>query len=178
VPVSVFEGDEAGAADACDGVGAGYAALGEQVAEAVGAVRLLVPRREALARQRGVAVGASEALAVPRLVLVRHATGRNDLVALDATSSELLLVAARAVYLLFARDEGLGADGSLTDDAAEAFLMPLASLVFHLLVACPEYLGAAVAPRGKLRIVAGSAIDLLHLAAKLLVDKRHRTLAA
>lgn len=62
-----------------DGAGAGRAALGEQLPEAVGAVGLLVAAGEALAGQAGVAVGAGEALAVPRLLLVRHAAGRDDL---------------------------------------------------------------------------------------------------
>jgi len=49
VPVSVLEGNEAGATNTGDGVVAGGAALGEQLAEAVGAVRFVVARREALA---------------------------------------------------------------------------------------------------------------------------------
>jgi len=63
----------------CDWFGAGGAALGEQFAEAGGAVRLFVFGGEALAGQAGVAVHAAEALLVPRLVLVRHAPARNHL---------------------------------------------------------------------------------------------------
>lgn len=138
VPMSVLERNEAGAADTCDGALASDAALGEQVAEAVGAVRLLVPRGEALAGQRRVAVGAREALAVPGLVLVRHAARSDDLVALDAAGGELLLVAASAVDLLLPGDEALGADSGLAHHAAEALLVPLARLVLHLLVAGSE----------------------------------------
>jgi len=172
VPVSVFEGDEAGAADTGDWLGAGSAALGEQFAEAVGAVGLIVSRGEALAGQRRVAVGAGEALAVPRLVLVGHAAAGDDLVTLNTARGELLLVTARAVYLLLPRDEGLGANGRPAHAAAEALLVPLARLVLHLLVACAEDLGAAVAARGELRVVAGPAVDLLLLAAELLVHQR------
>lgn len=62
-----------------DRLGAGRAALGEQLAEAVGAVRLLVATGEPLAGQRRRAVGAREALPMPRLALVRYAAGRDDL---------------------------------------------------------------------------------------------------
>lgn len=50
VPVAVFERDEACSADAGDGLGTGGAPLGEELAEALGAVWLLVPRSESLAR--------------------------------------------------------------------------------------------------------------------------------
>jgi len=170
--VSVFEGNEAGSADTCDGFVAGYATLRKEVAEAFGAVRFIVARCEALAGERSVAVGTGEAFAMPWLVLVSHAARRDDLVTLDAAGCELLLVAASAVDLLVPRDERLGANRGLADDAAEAFFMPLAGLVFHLLVTCSEDLGAAVATRRKLRIVAGATVDLLHLAAELLVHQR------
>lgn len=62
-----------------DGLGAGGAAFGEQLAEALGAVRLLVLGRESLAGERLVAVGAREALAMPRVVLVSHASRRDYL---------------------------------------------------------------------------------------------------
>lgn len=136
VPVAVLEWDEAGAADASDGLGAGSAPLGEEFSEALRAVRLLVTGCEPLSGQGGVAVGAGEALAVPGLVLVGYATLRNDLVALDAASSELVLVAAGAVDLLLARDEAPRADGVLAHHAAEALLVPLPCLVLHLLGAC------------------------------------------
>lgn len=173
MPVAVFKGDEAGATDTCDWVFARYAALGKELTKAVGAVRFLVARSEALTSERSVAVGAREALAVPRFVLVSYATGRDDLVALDAAGSKLLLVASGAVYLLLSRDERLGANGCLADDATEAFFMPLPRLVLHLLVTSPEDLGATIAAGCELSIVARAAVDLLHLATKLLVNKRH-----
>ena len=63
----------------CDWPRAGGAALGEQLSEAVGAVGLLIATGEPLAGQARVAVGAREALAVPRLLLVGHAAGGDDL---------------------------------------------------------------------------------------------------
>lgn len=62
-----------------DGLGARGAPFREQLAEAFGAVWLLVAGGEPLSCERGVAVGASEAFAVPRLVLVRYASLRDDL---------------------------------------------------------------------------------------------------
>jgi len=177
MPVSVFEGDETSAADSSDWLDAGGAALGEQLAEAICAVGLLVARGEPLAGQRGVAVSAREALPVPGLVLVRHAARRDDLVTLDATGSELLLVAGGAVNLLLARDEALGADSRPAHHAAEALLVPLARLVLHLLITCTEDLAAAVAAGGELSVIARPAVDLLHLAAELLVHQRQRALA-
>lgn len=79
VPVAVLERDELGAADAGDGLVAGEAAFREQLAEALGAVGLLVAAGEALAGQALLAVGAGEALPVPRLVLVGHAAAGDDL---------------------------------------------------------------------------------------------------
>lgn len=137
----------------------GGASLGEQLPEALGTVRLLVAAGEALAGQRNRAVGAREALTVPRFVLVGHTAAGDDLrekrqkiinrrsflasvfkpahlFALDAAGRVLLLVAAGTVDLLLARDERLGADGRFADAAAEALLVPLSGLVLHLLGSC------------------------------------------
>jgi len=62
-----------------DRLGASGAPLGEELAEALGAVRLVIARRESLSRQGVVAVAAGEAVSVPRLVLVRHAAAGDDL---------------------------------------------------------------------------------------------------
>lgn len=117
-----------------------------------------------------VAVAASEAVPVPGLVLVRHAAAGDNLektsslnsestlfcksfltcdsfdinllylVALDASGSELILVAAGAVDLLLAGYEALGADRVLAHDAAETLLVPLSRLVLHLLRACNYFI--------------------------------------
>lgn len=62
-----------------DGAGAAGAFLGVQVAEAAQAVGELVAGREALARQRLLAGGAHEALAVPGLLPVRDAPAGDGL---------------------------------------------------------------------------------------------------
>ncbi len=74
VPVAPLEADEPGAAGAGDGLGARRAALGEQVAEAGGAVGLVVAGGELLSGQLAVAMRAREALAVPGLVLECNST--------------------------------------------------------------------------------------------------------
>jgi len=51
---------------------------------------------------------------------------------LDASSRELFLVASGAINFLISGYEALGADGRVTHDAAETFLVPLSGLVLHL----------------------------------------------
>lgn len=53
--------------------------LGEKLAKALGAVRLVVARRESLSRQGVVAVAAGKAVSVPRLVLVCHTSASDNL---------------------------------------------------------------------------------------------------
>ena len=86
--------------------------------------------------QRGLAVGAGEAVTVPGFVLVGDTATGDYFVALDASGGELLLIAARTENLLLPRDERLGANGRFADAAAETLFVPLPRLVFHLLCAC------------------------------------------
>lgn len=65
--------------DTCDRFGAGGASLGEQFPETIGAIGLVVARRESLASQGIVTVATGEAVSVPRLVLVRYPTAGDDL---------------------------------------------------------------------------------------------------
>lgn len=58
------------------------------------------------------------------------------LVALDTASSKFFFVAGGAVDFLLPGDEALGANWRLADATAEAWLVPLSRLVFHLLRAC------------------------------------------
>lgn len=57
----------------------------------------------------------------------------SHLVALNASSGKLVLVASGAIDLLLARDEALSPDRVLAYHAAEALLVPLPGLVLHLL---------------------------------------------
>lgn len=65
--------------DTCDRFGAGGASLGEQFSETIGAIGLVVARRESLASQGIVTVATGEAVSVPRLVLIRYPTAGDDL---------------------------------------------------------------------------------------------------
>ena len=60
----------------------------------------------------------------------------NYLGAFDATSGKLLFIASGTVNVLLPRDERLGANRSLANEAAETLFMPLSTLVFHLLGSC------------------------------------------
>lgn len=146
MPVTILERDEASAANSGYWLHTSCAALGKQLSEALSAVGFLIATSEALTGQRHVAVGAREALPVPRLILVSHATRSDDLVALNASGCELLLVAAGAVDLLLPGYKGLGANDRLADAATEAFLVPLPCLVFHLLGTGSEDITATIAP--------------------------------
>lgn len=68
-----------------------------------------------------------------RRIIVDTEKGVAYLVALNTPGGELVLVTSGTVNLLLARDEALRADRILADHAAEALLVPLSGLVFHLL---------------------------------------------
>lgn len=178
VPVAVFERDETSSADTGDWLRAGCTPLGEEFTETFGTIGLIVARSKSLSGQRSRTVSAGEALTMPWLVLVSHTTLGDDLVALDAASGKLLLVAAGAIDFLFAWDETLGSDRSLADAAAEALLVPLTGLVLHLLGTSTEDFTASIATGCELGIVAVSTIDLVYLRSELLVDKGNATLGA
>lgn len=146
MPVAVLERDELGAADARDWFVTGEAAFREELAETVGAVGLVVARRESRARQTCLTVCADEALPVPRLVLVRDAAAGDHLVAFDTPRGEFFFVALGAVDLLFPGNEALRSYGGLADHAAETFFVPLSRLVFHFLSSCSEDFMATVTP--------------------------------
>lgn len=108
-------------------------------------------------------MGAHETLPMPWLVLVCHTSTCDDLGALDTSSGEFLFIAAGAKDLLFARDKALRANRGLANYAAEAFLVPLSSFVFHLLCPGSEDFSATVASGGELSVIAATAVDFLDL---------------
>ena len=80
-----------------------------------------------------LAVGAGEAFPVPGVVAVGYPSLRDHLAALDALRSELLLVALGTVDVVLLWNEALCPNGVLAGAADEALLVPLTSLVLHLL---------------------------------------------
>lgn len=145
MPVPVFEGDELGAADAGDWFAAGKAALGEEFPKAFCAVWLVITAGESGTSQAGLAVCAGEALSVPWLILVGYATTGDCLVTFDTASSVFFFVTLGTIDFLLPWNEALCSNGCLAHHATEAFLVPLPSLVFHLLGSSPEDLSTTIA---------------------------------
>jgi len=178
VPVTTLERNETGSTNPCDRLAAGGAPLGEQLPEAVSAVRLVITRGEPLSCQGLLAVRAGEALPVPGVVTVGHPSLGDYLATLDTLGGKLLFIALRAVYVVLLGYEGLGTDGVLAGAAHEALLVPLPGLVFHLLHPCFKHVSTAVTSGGKLGIVAGPAVDPVSLRPELLVHQAGPALVA
>lgn len=146
--------------------------LGEQLAKTLRTVWVIVSRREALARQRLLTIGAREAFSMIRLILVRDAALRYDFDALGALRGKVILVARHAVDFILFRYEALGADGLRAGEAEETVLVELLALVLHLLHARLENLRALVASGRKRLIVALATVKLIVLVAERLVNER------
>lgn len=110
---------------------------------------------------------------MPRFVLIRYAATGDNLVALNASGGELVLVARSAIDLLLARNEALRTDRVLADHATETLLVPLPGLVLHLLGTSTEDFAASIATAGELGVVTVAAVDLVHLATELFVHQGH-----
>jgi len=171
VPMAVFKGNVLRPSEPGDGLGALEALFGEKLSKAVGAKGLFLLGGESFAGQRLLAVGAGEAVAVVRIVLVRHPASRNHLFALGALGREELLIASDAVVVFVLGDEALSPQSLLTVVAGEAILVPLLSFVLHLLGAWSEDFAASIAPRGEFVGVTIAAVNLLLFAAERLVDE-------
>jgi len=163
VPVSTLERDEPRSSDSSDGFAAGCATLREELAEAIRTVRLVIPGGEPLSGKGLLAVGAGEAFPMPGVVAVSHSSLRDHLAALDALRRKLLFVTLGTVDVVLLRDEALGADGILACAADEALLVPLTSLVLHLLHTSLEDVSTSVTSGGKLGVIAGAAVDSVRL---------------
>ena len=111
-----------------------------------------------------------------------HCVTMSHLAAFDAFCCELLLVALGAVDVVLLRDEALCADGVLAGAADEALLVPLPSLVLHLLHTCRprmclmkstfvtlhlltglEDISTSVTSGGELGVIARSTVDSVRL---------------
>lgn len=66
-------------------------------------------------------------------VIIDTEKGVAHLVTLNTPGGELILVTSGTVNLLFARNKALGTNRILAHHTAEALLVPLSGLVFHLL---------------------------------------------
>ena len=127
-------------------------------------------------------MGAGEAFPMPGVVAVSHTSLRDHLAALNAFGRKLLFVTLGAVDVVLLRDEALCADGVLAGAADEALLVPLPSLVLHLLHTCRprmcemksifvtlhlltglEDISTSVASGGELGVIARSTVDSIRL---------------
>ena len=171
MPVAVLKGDELSATQTSDWLGTATALLGEEVAEALSAVGLVLAGGELLPGQDLVAVGAGEAVTVPGGRLVGDTTLVDHPIALHAALCILLLITGYTHHFLLTGDETLVADWLLTHLTAEALLMPLLALVLILLHTCAEDVLASIAAGGEIVVVAVSAVQLLLLGCERLVHQ-------
>jgi len=178
VPVAALERDEPRPSDSSDWFAAGRAPLRKELAEAIRTVRLVVPGGEPLSGKGLLAVGAGEAFPMPGIVAVCDTSLSDHLAALDALGRKLLFITLGTVDVVLLRDEALGADGILAGAADEALLVPLTSLVLHLLHTSLEDVSTSVTASGKLGVIAGTAVNSVCLGTKLLVHKTGSTLVA
>lgn len=178
VPVTIVERNELRSTQPGDRFAAAAALLGEEVAEAFRAERLLVARRELLAGKHLVAVGTRETLAVPRCVLVRYPTFVDHPIALHASLSVLFLVALNADHFLITRYETLVADRLQANLAAETLLVPLFPLVLILLHPGSKESAATVAASREVVVMAVGTVQFVVLARERMINERHLTVAA
>jgi len=178
VPVPTLKRDETSPSDTCDGFGTSGTSFGKEFTKAFCAIRLVFSGCEPLASQGFLTVGTCEALPVPRVVAVSHATLSDNLVALDAFGGEFVFVAFCAINVMFLGNERLGSDRVLAGATYEASLVPLTRLVLHLLHTCSEDISASVASGGELSVVAGAAIYSVGFGAELFVHQRRPAFGA
>lgn len=118
---------------------------------------------ESLSYHTGLARPAGEAVVVPMATLERDESGSADtcdrFTACGATLREQFPKAVGAVDVVFLRDETFGSDWIFAGAANEAFLVPLTSLVLHLLHTSLEDVSTSVTSGGKLGVIARAAVD-------------------
>jgi len=178
VPMSVLKRNKLCPAKSRDWLGAANALLGEEISEAVSAIWLFISRCKLFTCQNLVAVGATEAFAMPRSPFVGHAALVDNPVALHATLGVIFLIARNAHHFLVTWDKTFCSNWLTTNFATKALFMPLLAFVLIFLHSCTEDVSASVASRGKVVVMTISAIKLLVFRCKWLIHKRLATVAA
>jgi len=171
VPIAALERDETGTTNACDWLWTCCTPLGKELTEALCAIWFVFSWREPLSSEWFLTVGTSETFTMPRLVPVSHTSLGYHFVTLDAFSCKLVLVALCAIDVVVLGYERLGPDRVLASAAHKTPLVPLPSLVFHFLHACPENVPTCVAPGGELSVVAWPTINPVSLGSELFVHQ-------
>lgn len=172
VPVTVLEGDELSSSDSGDGLVTSEASFGKQFTETIGAIRFLVTASKTFPSKAFFAMRASEAFAMPWLILVGYSSTGDYLTAFDTSRSVFVLVALGTVDFLFARNKALRANRNFTYTATETLFVPLSCFVFHFFRSCFEALMTSIAPRGELLVIATNAVNAISLGTKLSVYQR------
>lgn len=103
--MATLERNETGPSNACDWLTASSAPLGEKLTKTVCTVRLIITRGEPLSSEGLLAVGASEAFSMPRIITVGNTSLGDHLATLNALGGKLLLIALGAVYIMLLWDE-------------------------------------------------------------------------
>lgn len=171
MPLAFLEGDVLASSKSTDGGGAGGTFLGIQVAEAVEAVGKVITRGEALARELLLTASAQETVLMPGLVMVRHTTSGDGLLAVNTLHGKLLFIAGHAIVMVVFGDEALGANWLLAALAGKAGLMPAVSFMLHLPGARHNGLLAVMAFGGVLIRIALGAQQLLVFSGEGLVHQ-------
>lgn len=152
-----------------DRIGAGSAPLGEQLSETFSAVGLVLTTGESLSSKGLSTVSAGETFSMPGVVTVSHSASSDHLDTLDTLGSKLVLVTSSAVNIVLLGYEALSTNRIVTGAANKTLLMPLPSLVFHLLHPCFEHISTAVTSGCELCIITRPTVDPVSLGTKLFV---------
>jgi len=132
VPMSIFERYKFCTTNTSDRLHASIASFRKQLAETIGTVGLFVLGRESLTGERCGAICASEAFAMPWLILVGDTAGADYLSTFAASGRKLFLIARRTIDFLVFRYKAFGADWRFAQRTAKALVVPLFALIFHL----------------------------------------------
>lgn len=158
MPMAVIKGDELRPAQTSDGLCAADALLGEDLAEAVCAVRLLIAGSELLPGEHLLTVCATEAVTVEGHALVGDTTLVDDPATFGASLSVLLFIALDADKFVLAGDKSLVANGHLAYRATEAFLVPLLATELKFLHSSPKDVPTAITSSSKVVVMAISTV--------------------
>lgn len=169
MPLALLKRNVLATTQTTDGCGAGGTLLCIKVAKAVETIGKVISRGEPLSRQLLFAAGAQEAILMPRLLTVGHASSGDGFLAMNTLHSKLLFIAGHTVVMVVLRNETLGANWLLASLAGEASLMPAIPFVLHLSGAGHDGFLALMTLGGILIGVALSAKQLLILGGERLV---------
>lgn len=154
------------------------ALLGEQFAETVSTVWLLITWRELLTSQNLVTVSACKTLPVPWSVLVSNASLVDHPIALHTSLCILLLIALDTDNFLVTRYKALVSNWLQAYLAAETLFVPLFAFVLIFLHSCSEESTTSITASSKVIVMTVSTIQLVVLTSKRMINQRYLTITA